>query len=124
MLRTGKRLALVAVAVAAMVAGTATPAAAARRTPTTNLGGYCVLDGFAIPYVTAGLLKRVDCGGHGNCFRGYLRREIVVRSHLYNGSRRVASTSLARCYDCYEISVISSYNTLATTATRAETDLT
>lgn len=70
------------------------------------------------------MLKRVDFGGHANCFTGLMPREIIVQSHLYNGSNRVASTSLARCYDCYEISVISSYNTFATTATRAETDLT
>lgn len=124
MLRTGKRLVAVAATAAAALLLTATPADAARRAPTTNYGGYCNLDGFAIATVTAGLLKRVDYGGHADCYTGNLPREIIVQSHLYSGSSHVGSTSLARCYDCYEISVISSYSTLVTTTTRADTDLT
>ena len=120
---TTARLLTVAVTALTAVALVAGPAHAARRTPTTTYGGYCDLDGFAIPTVT-GILKRVDYGAHANCFTGTRPREIIVQSHLYSGSSRVGSTSLARCYDCYEISVISSYTTLITTATRAETDLT
>lgn len=123
-MRRTTRLLAVAAGVAAALVVTATPAAAARRTPTTNYGGYCNLDGFAIPYTSLGLFKRVDYGGHANCFTGLLPRHILVQSHLYENNSHVASTSLAQCFDCFEVSVISSRQTLVTTPVRVDTDLT
>lgn len=122
--RNGRRfLTLTAITITGVLLS-AQPALASRRTPTTTQSGYCNLDGFAIPHVSFLLLKRVDFGGHADCYTWGLPAEIIVQSHLYDGSSRVAFTSLARCFDCFEVSVISSYNGLATKTYRAETDLT
>lgn len=122
-MRRTKALLVAVLAVFALVVS-ADPALASRSTGTTNRGGYCTADGFAIPTTTLGLLKRVDYGSHANCITATLPAHIIIQSIIYDGNSVVGQTSIAECYDCYEVSVISSYSGLALKTYRVYSSLT